>query len=212
MRDSPPSPRIVREEPPLRAVNTVAGVTRPRPTISVTSSEAVPTGIIPRPAYGLQRPSSIRIRRLPSTSALPTARSTAFDAASDGGDASNTGRRRSTSAPQAPNVEQLLASQPKPNQMTTVAEEQDTSLLQIPEEAAGTRTRRSGSIGSNRLRSASLTARNRIGNFIDGPAPTPATAAQRARAEYDRNIVDILDVVGEYFSLSPPQPHVSFTL
>ena len=185
----------------LRPANTVTGATRPRRSSNPGVAPGA-DGNLPRAAPGLQRPASIRIRRLPSSSDVPTTRLTGSESATSSEYGGATGRRRSTSAPIRPNSE-LLAEQAQPSHMATV---QEGVPLEDPQPGSSTtRPRRSGSLGSQRLRTAGAAARNRLGFFV-AEKPMPLTPDERAQLEYEREIVDILDVVGK--SLPNPHQHI----
>lgn len=74
--------------------------------------------------------------------------------------------------------------------MDTVAEEPARQDPQRVEQRPG----RSGSLGSGRLRRASLTARNKVGSILERNAVS--SPAGNEQSDYEREIVDILDVVG----------------
>jgi hypothetical protein len=142
-----------------------------------------------------RRPPSIRIRKLPSTTAIPQI---SAPRGSDGGsdlESERTGRRRSSSAPMRPNLppsnptgqgtaighlpaltEETSAPQPNPN----AAPVSRDGHLAPPAAPAG------------RLRSGSLRLL-RIGSNL-GARLAPAPIAPED--EYESEIVDMLDVVG----------------
>ena len=163
------------------------------------SSDPASTGRLPTPSPGLQRPSSIGLRRLPSNPSIPQLRVVTAEATEDDKLAGSHERRRSTSAPQRP--QSVLSTGPTETfpAMETIEE---SSRPEPPPKGDTQQSlpRRSGSLGSGRLRSASDAAKRGLGSLrknITTPA-TPTAPIDPRRVEYEREIVDMLDVVGMY--------------
>jgi hypothetical protein len=142
-------------------------------------------------------PPSIRIRRLPSSPALPQ---TNARGSSDGGsnqESERTGRRRSSSAPMRPNLHADLTRQATATGTHLPALTEESSAPQLHTNAPPTTT--DGHLAPpaapvGRMRSGSQRLR-RMGSNIGArlaPSPAPPTAED----EYEAEIVDMLDVVG----------------
>jgi len=148
---------------------------------------ANPSNLTPsRPANPL-RQRSIRLRRLPSASAVRLTDHTSSISGHSGDEATSTGRRRSTSEPQRPLSLATPGTEfPRAMHMDTLSEETSGAEHPVSDSAA-----RSATVGG-RLRSASGAARSRLRRrSINSLAPP-----QESGHEYDAQIVDLLDVVG----------------
>jgi hypothetical protein len=145
-----------------------------------------------RPQTPLQ-PSSIRIRRLPSTPLIPQINVEDTNTGNAVVDAQQVGRQRSSSEPQQMNLSSL-----PPNDLTkqrtaasympSVKEETSASVLKSPQ----TPTQIAATPG--RRRRASTSARSALGLERVGSRlrPTPSHPVR----EYESGVVDLLDVVG----------------
>ena len=146
------------------------------------------------------RPPSIRIRRLPSTPAIPQVNASR---GSDGGsdlESGRTGRRRASSAPMRPNLPPSnLTGQGIANERLPALTE-ETSAPQPntnapPVSADGHLAPPAAPIG--RLRSGSLRLRN-IGSNLGARLAAAPTAPAAPEDVYESEIVDMLDVVGTW--------------
>jgi hypothetical protein len=137
-----------------------------------------------RPANPRQR--SIRLKRLPSASAVRLTDHASGVSGHSGDETATTGRRRSTSEPQRPlSLATLGPEFPRATHMDTLSEETSNAVHPVSNSAA-----RSGTVGG-RLRSASGAARSRLSRRSNSLAPP-----EDPGHEYDARIVDLLDVVG----------------
>ena len=146
----------------------------------------------PRPSAPLRQSSSIRLRRLPSTSALPQTSTPKGNDAHPDETEEQSGRRRSTSAPQrVQGLERSRAGSirqaPPTSYMTPLAEEVNDLGSAIP----GPSQR--PVVADGVLRRVSTAARSAL-----RPRRGEATLATQTapQYEYESGIVDMLDVVG----------------
>lgn len=164
----------------------------------------------------MRMPSSIRIRRLPSNTAERPLSSASDTASRDFADPGTTGRRRSSSAPQRPTLQELneddLARQNTAEPfMPSIVEGQATSAQQArgfhpvqsregdaPQPFTNLqRTNTAGSGGTQAMNSAGNTARGNRGlrRLRSGALP-PRQQELSADAEYDADVVSLLDLIG----------------
>jgi hypothetical protein len=155
--------------------------------------------VIPGRPVMQNRPSTIRIRRTPSTPAIPQVEPVNYSY----GRASPTGnRRRSASEPQGPQGPQMLPtirtsddfSAPQVPYMPPVQEEPTHT---IPEHEVPQQPELLAPAAANtgRLRSASNATRRGL-KRMSSRLSTPSQATQRD-GEYESEVTDLLDVVGK---------------
>jgi hypothetical protein len=172
MADSSRDERVGRDE-----ITQLPGTARP-PSAS-SGSYRQRAAVNPPPIQ--RRPPSIRIRRLPSTPAIPQANAPRGGDGDSSLESERTGRRRSSSAPMRPNLPPLSPTgQGTANEHLPALAEETSAPLAPPAAPIG------------RLRSGSLRLR-RIGSNL-GARLTAAPATPED--EYESEIVDMLDVVG----------------
>ena len=182
MADSSRDERVGRDE-----ITQLPGTARP-PSAS-SGSYRQRAAVNPPPIQ--RRPPSIRIRKLPSTTAIPQINAPSGSDGGSGLESERTGRRRSSSAPMRPNLGQGTATEHLP------ALTEETSAPQLRANAPPVST--DGHLAppaapTGRLRSGSLRLR-RIGSNLGARlAPAPAVPED----EYASEIVDMLDVVGTW--------------
>ena len=171
----------------------------------------------------MRMPSSIRIRRLPSSTAERPLSSASDTESRDFADPGTTGRRRSSSAPQRPTLQELdeadLARQHTAEPfMPAIVEGQATTAQQArglhpvqsrqgdaPQPFANLqRTNTSGSGGVQAMNSAGNAARGNRGlrRLRSGALP-PRQQELSADAEYDADVVSLLDLIGTCCSHLP---------
>lgn len=177
----------------------------------------------------MRMPSSIRIRRLPSNLAERPLSSASDTESRDFAEPGTAGRRRSSSAPQRPTLQELdqdaLARQNTAEPfMPPIVEGQATSAQQArgiqpvqsrPGDATQpfpnmSRTNTAGSGGAQAMNSAGNAARGNRGlrRLRSGALP-PRQQELSADAEYDADVVSLLDLIGMFLSRSP---HVALAL
>jgi hypothetical protein len=168
----------------------------------------------------MRMPSSIRIRRLPSnTNTAERPLSSASDTESrDFADPGMAGRRRSSSAPQRPTIQELNQEDDLARQhtdqpfMPSIVEGQATTAQQarginpVPSRPGDapqplSRTNTAGSGGSQAMINGGNTVRSNRGlrRLRSGALP-PRQQQLSADAEYDADVVSLLDLIGMCFS------------
>jgi hypothetical protein len=188
MADSSRDERVGRDE-----ITQLPGTARP-PSAS-SGSYRQRAAVNPPPIQ--RRPPSIRIRKLPSTTAIPQINAPSGSDGGSGLESQRTGRRRSSSAPMRPNLPPLnpIGQGTATEHLPALTEE--TSAPQLRANAPPVST--DGHLAppaapTGRLRSGSLRLR-RIGSNLGARlAPAPAVPED----EYASEIVDMLDVVGTW--------------
>lgn len=142
------------------------------------------------------RPSTIRIRRMPSSPAVPQEE----PVNSNYGRASPTGnRRRSASEPQSPQILPTIRtsgdfSGPQAQYMTPVQEETPHTIPEHEEPQQHLEQVAPAMANTGRLRSASNATRKGL-KRMSSRLSTPSQATQRDN-EYESEVTDLLDVVG----------------
>jgi hypothetical protein len=180
----------------------------------------------------MRMPSSIRIRRLPSNTNVNTPErplSQASDTESrDFADPGMAGRRRSSSAPQRPTLQELNQEDDLARQhtaepfMPSIVEGQATSAqqargIQPVQSRSGdvppslSRTNTAGSGNTQAMNSAGNTVRSNRGlrRLRSGVLP-PRQQELSADAEYDADVVSLLDLIGTCFCHFPYNALVAF--
>lgn len=177
------------------------------------SSAQQPTRNTPLRPTAQRNNSSIRLRRIPSSQALrPSPEELARQrntVAIANQDAEPSGRRRSSSEPQRmswpPNLQTDLSRQrtyDNSNFMSPIQEGEQTSqqqsnqFLYVPGETP--QSEQPPQLG--RLRRASAATRSMLGlrSRAGEQANAPGEPVDPAQAEYDQDIVDLLDVIGRH--------------
>ena len=147
-----------------------------------------------RPAAPSSRPSSVRIRRLPSSPNL------AQLAAQDGRDkeTDQDGRRRSLSAPQEP---QWRSSTPRAD---LTRQRTSTAMPSVAEDApyATPETEDQLDVPTQPRRGRFRRASNAMSSMIGRPRTPGGPDEYTGSNEYDSELVDLLDVVGMYITTS----------
>jgi hypothetical protein len=198
----PPSPN--RDEITLLPALPTPNSSVPQQTGSRRSSALDPQG---RPHTPL-RPSSIRIRRLPSTPQVPQINVEDTDHAKLSGHGEQVGRRRSSSEPQrmhlsaGPPYELVrqrtgVSHAPSGSYMPAVREEvaePQAGSLQVPELHTSV---------PGRMRRASTSARSALGLERVGSKLHPSVT--QSSSDYEDGVVDLLDVVGSWTPLLKEQ-------
>ena len=217
----PPASRTTTRSPaPITTTRTATRSPRPSAVNPITTPTT--TSNFSRPTVP-NRPSTIRLRRLPSSAAIAQNNLQAPNDNRPLSAGSGSGRRRSTSAPQrftSTGRPQTYSPTPAtvsqlPQQLEDIAEAPtltsaghvaDTGNEAFPsldgnEPATGlapvpTAEPNVGRSVSGRLRSGSNALRNRL-SLTSSATARPLSEQEIANAEYDARIVDMLDVVGE---------------
>ena len=191
MADSSRGERVGRDE-----ITPLPGAARP-PSEGSAASYRQRSAANPPPTQ--RRPPSIRIRRLPSTPAIPRINE---PRSSDGGserEGERTGRRRSTSAPMRPSLPSDLTGQGTvSSHLPALTEESSAPQLHPnapPPTTDGLLAPPAAPAGRMRSGSASQRLRRMGSNLGARLAPAP-TAPLTQEDEYESEIVDMLDVVG----------------
>lgn len=183
------------------------------------SSAQQPTGNTPLRPTAQRNNSSIRLRRIPSSQALhPSPEELARQrntVAIANQDAEPSGRRRSSSEPQRmswpPNLQTELSRQrtyDNSNFMSPIQEGEQTSQQQPPPsqqsnqflDLPGGNPQGEQPPQLGRLRRASAATRSMLGlrSRAGEQANDPVEPVDPAQAEYDQDIVDLLDVIGKH--------------
>lgn len=172
----------------------------------------------------MRTPSSIRIRRLPSNTAVPTSRPLSGVSDTEGRDFAEpgtVGRRRSTSAPQRPSMQELAQEELTRQRtaepfMPSIVEGQATAAQEarglepvrsapddVPRPHSNLqRTGTADSGTAQALNSAGNAARGNRGlrRLRSGALPPKQDLA--ADSEYDTDVVSLLDLIGMYYGLA----------
>lgn len=174
----------------------------------------------------MRAPSSIRIRRLPSSNnvnqprPLSGASDTGLTEGRDFAEPGTVGRRRSTSAPQRPiihdngEVGDLTRQRTAEPFMPSIVEGQATAAQEArglepvqsrPEDVPQSRLQRSSTAGSDAggaqaMNSAANAARSNRGLRRLRSGALPPRQDLAADSEYDADVVSMLDLIGEYCS------------
>ena len=190
MADSSRAERVGRDE-----ITQLPGTARP-PT---SGSGSYRQRMAANPPPTQRRPPSIRIRRLPSTPAIPQINE---PRSSDGGsdhEGAPTGRRRASSAPMRPNLPTNLIRQgTATSHLPALTEESSAPQLHSnapPPATDGLLAPPAAVVGRARSGSASSRLR-RMGSNLSARLAASLPAPPTAEDEYESEIVDMLDVVG----------------